>query len=396
MRPGCDRAAGLALAAHLAAAALAGPAVTRAGAETRIFPNGFPADRNFFPIGVWLQQPENAAAFKAMGVNTFVGLWHPPTPERLALLEAHGLYLVVAPTPEALALKASPVIRGWMHIDEPDNAQADGRGGYGDCVLPEALVQRYREMRAQDPTRPIYLGFGQGVANPYWTGRGPRCGAIAPQQYYGAASRAADIVAFDIYPVAEARQPHVMGRLQLVGQGVRNLKRWAPPGTPVWADIETTHINNSVRRPTPKEVASEVWMAIINGATGIDYFVHEWRPSFREDGVFRYPDVVEEIRRLNAQIQDLAPFLNGPTIENEVTVDARAEIARMVKREGGTTYIFAANMEKRPTRARVAVGSAAPARAVVVGENRSVNLVDGAFEDRFGEYEVHIYRLRSE
>jgi hypothetical protein len=137
-------------------------------------------------------------------------------------------------------------------------------------------------------------------------------------------------------------------------------------------------------------------MAIINGATGIDYFVHEWRPSFREDGVFRYPDVVAEIRRLNAQIQVLAPFLNGPTIDNEVTVDARAEIAHMVKRAGDTTYVFAVNMEKRPTRARIAVRSEAPARAVVVGENRTVNLVDGAFEDRFGEYEVHIYRLRSE
>jgi hypothetical protein len=396
MRPGCDWAARLALAAHLAAAALVGPAVTRAGAETRVFPNGLPTDRSFFPIGVWMQQPQNAAAFKAMGVNTFVGLWQPPTAERLALLQAHGLHVIVEQGPEALALKASPVIRAWMHIDEPDNAQADGKGGFGDCLLPEAIVQRYQEMRTLDATRPVYLGFGQAVANPYWFGRGRKCSAIAPEEYYRAASKGADIVAFDIYPVAEARQPHVMGRLQLVGQGVRNLKRWAPAGTPVWADIETTHINNPARRPTPKEVASEVWMAIINGATGIDYFVHEWKPSVREDAVFRYPDVVEELRRLNAQIQDLAPLLNGPTIENEVTVEARAEIAHMVKREGAATYIFAVNMEKRLTHAKVTIGSEAPAQIVVVGENRTVDAVNGAFEDRFGEYEVHIYRLRSE
>jgi hypothetical protein len=106
--------------------------------------------------------------------------------------------------------------------------------------------------------------------------------------------------------------------------------------------------------------------------------------------------VVEEVRRLNAQIQDLAPFLNGPTIENEVTVEARAEIAHMVKREGAATYIFAVNMEKRLTHAKVTIGSEAPAQVVVVGENRTVDVANGAFEDRFGEYEVHIYRLRTE
>jgi hypothetical protein len=396
MRPVYNWTARLVLAGHLAAVVVLGPAASQVSAETRGFPNGLPSDRSFFPIAVWLQQPENAAAFKAIGINTFVGLWHTPTPERLAHLEADGLHLIVAQTPEALALKQSRVIRGWMHIDEPDNAQPDGKGGHGDCVLPDALVQRYQEMRAHDPTRPVYLGFGQGVANPYWFGRGRTCSAIPPETYYGAASKGADIVAFDIYPVAEARQPHIAGRLQLVGQGVKNLKRWAPPGTPIWADIETTHIKNPVRRPTPEEVRSEVWMAIVNGATGIDYFVHEWTPSFREDAVFRYPDVVEEIRRLNAQIQDLAPILNGPMIENEVTIEARAEIAHMVKREGATTYIFAVNMEKRPTRAKVAIRSEAPAQAVVVGENRTVDFTDGAFEDRFGEYEVHIYRLRSE
>src|SRR5262245_9789461 len=368
----------------------------QAHADSQTFPNALPTDRSFFPIAVWLQQPHSAAQFKAIGINTFVALARPPTSAMLAQLEAVGIYLIVEQTPEALQLKHSPTIRGWIHVDEPDNAQPDGRGGHGDCILPDDLVRRYEEMRARDATRPVFVTFGQGVANPTWVGRGRKCGAITPEQYYKAASRGADVVAFDIYPVADTRHPHVMGRLDYVGRGVRNLKQWVPAGTPIWADIETTHINNTVRRPMPQEVYSEVWIALINGAVGINYFVHEWTPSFREDAVFRYPDVVTEIKRLNAQIKDFAPLINSPTIENEVTMQAPAEVAYMVKRDIRMTYLFAVNMQNRTTRTKVSTRSKEPRLALVVGENRNVELVNGSFEDRFLAYEVHIYRWQTE
>lgn len=359
----------------------------------RSFTKGLPTDPNFFPIAVWLQQPQNAAAFKAIGINTFVGLSHPPTAAGLAQLESHGIYLVLEQTPEALAQMDSQVIRGWLHIDEPDNAQPDGKGGHGDCLFPKEIIRRYDEMRSRDATRPVYLGFGQGVANPYWIGRGVKCSAIAPAEYYKHASLGADIVAFDIYPVAEVRQAHVMGRLELVGRGVKNLKQWAPPGTPVWADIETTHIYNPTRRPMPNEIYSEVWIAIINGANGINYFVHEWKPSFQEDGVFRYRDSVAEIMRINKQIQKFAPLLNSPTIQDAANIQAPLEIAHMVKQDGSATYIFAANMENKVAKARVSISHPVKGRASVLGEGRMIELSEGAFEDEFRGYQVHIYQL---
>ena len=42
------------------------------------------ATPTFFPIGVWLQNPRNAAAFRAIGINTYVGLWNAPTNDDLA------------------------------------------------------------------------------------------------------------------------------------------------------------------------------------------------------------------------------------------------------------------------------------------------------------------------
>jgi hypothetical protein len=357
------------------------------------FANGFPTNANFFPVGVWLQHPRNAAAYSAMGINTYVGLWRHPTEAQLSQLEQHGLYLIVEQTLNARALRNAHVIRAWLQADEPDNAQANGVGGYGDCILPERVVDRYREMRAFDATRPVFLNFGQAVANPEWFGRGAKCSQIVPEAYYRPASRGADIVSFDIYPAAEERQAHVMGTLELVGKGVANLKQWSQPGQPVWAAIETTHINHPSRRPLPHEVRSEVWMALVHGANGIFYFVHEWQPSFREDGVFRYPDIVREITRLNEQVRRLAPVLNTATLPGRVTVQAGVRIATMVKRHGDAYYVFAVNMEKRPAKARLLLTGIAGPHAVVLGEDRVVKLEAGAISDEFEGYGVRLYKI---
>jgi hypothetical protein len=381
------------LVAFASTALFAQPMERRVGGEPQRFANGFPSDATFFPIAVWLQQTSRAPAYRAIGINTFVALSQPPTPADLARLQRQGLFLIAEQVPAALAFKQSQVIRAWMHIDEPDNAQALPGGGHGECISPEDLLRRYDEMRSLDPTRPVYLGFGQAVANPRWFGRGPKCSAVAPEEYYARASRAANIVAFDIYPVAEFRQPHVTSRLDLVGRGVANLKRWAPAGTPVWADIETTHINHPTRRPLPEEIYNEVWIAIINGAQGITYFVHEWKPSFREDGVLRYPDTVDELGRINAQIASLAPVLNSATVSSTVSVDAPVEIATMVKRQGGETYLFAINMERRAAEAKLALAGVGAIHALVLGEDRTVELKGGIIVDRFGAYTVHIYKI---
>jgi hypothetical protein len=239
----------------------------------------------------------------------------------------------------------------------------------------------------------VFLNFGQAVANSKWFGRGSKCSQIAPEAYYRPASRGADIVSFDIYPAAEERQAHVKGKLELVGKGVANLKQWSQPGQPVWAAIETTHINHPSRRPLPHEVRSEVWMALINGSNGIFYFVHEWQPSFREDAVFRYPDTVREITLVNEQIRQLAPVLNSSTPTNRVTVEAPVEIATLVKRHGEATYVFAVNMEKKPAKARLLISGLAGPSAVVLGEDRAVRLEDGAIRDEFGDYGVHLYKI---
>jgi len=121
--------------------------------------NGPPHNANFFPIAVWLQNPRNAEKYKMAGINTYVGLWRGPTEEQLAELKKAGMKVICHQNKTALKHADDPTIIGWMHGDEPDNAQSLGRGkGYGPPILPEKIIEDYRNIKAKDPTRPVLLG----------------------------------------------------------------------------------------------------------------------------------------------------------------------------------------------------------------------------------------------
>jgi hypothetical protein len=62
------------------------------------------------------------------------------------------------------------MIKGWLHDDEPDNAQPIGFGLHGSCIPAIEVVRRTQEMKARDSTRPVVINFGQGIANEFWRG----------------------------------------------------------------------------------------------------------------------------------------------------------------------------------------------------------------------------------
>ena len=99
-----------------------------------------------------------------------------------------------------LAHRGDPTIIGWMHGDEPDNAQPlpAPATGYGPCIPPAQIVADYARLRAADPTRPILLNLGQGVANDSWIGRGSGAKLTDYETYV----KGGDLISFDVYPVA--------------------------------------------------------------------------------------------------------------------------------------------------------------------------------------------------
>ena len=350
--------------------------------------NGFPVDANFFPIGVWMQSPIRAASYKAIGINTFVGLWEGPTEQQLAALARQDMYVVAEQNDVGLKSVNRHVIKAWMQQDEPDNAQPIGLGLYGTCIAASEVTRRTREIKAADPTRPVMLNFGQGVANEYWQGRG-KCNG--DYRYYDVAINGADILSYDIYPVGSST-PQVKGKLEYVARGVTNLIKRATAEQSIWMALETTALDPA-RRPTPAEVRAEVWMALIHGATGILYFVHEFRPQFREDAIFRYPDIVDEVTRTNHLIKSLAPVLNSPSLNGTIRISSKTPIATMEKVYENKIYIFAVAMQNYPSTVRIMADDLHDATARVIGENCSLAVSQGIFEDQFEGYGVHLYEV---
>ena len=353
------------------------------------------ADENFFPIAVWLQSPANAARYRELGINLYVGLWNGPTAEQLAQLERAGMPVVCEQNTFALTQRTNSLIVAWMHGDEPDNAQSLGRGkGYGPPILPSVIREDYLRIRAADPTRPVLLNLGQGVAWDDYIGRGVRRNHPEDYPEYLAGC---DIASFDIYPAVHD-SPAVAGRLEFVARGVERLVGWSAGRKRVWNCLECTRIGNEKTKPTPAQVRSEVWMSLIRGSRGLIYFVHQFQPVFREAALLDDPEMMAAVTALNRQIRELAPVLNGPDVRDGFRLETAASedsIAWMQKRRGDEVYLLAVNLSPKPTRGTLAWTAVPGSPEVeVLGESRRLVLENGRFSDAFAGYEPHLYRFR--
>ncbi|HEV2472994.1 MAG TPA: hypothetical protein VGS41_10035, partial [Chthonomonadales bacterium] len=349
----------------------------------------------YFPIAVWLQDPAEAPKYKDAGFNLYVGLWQGPTERQLATLKAAGMKVFCEQNAVGLAHRTDPdsPIVGWMHNDEPDNAQpvtdpATGKQSYGPCVPPEKIVAEYRAMQRADPTRPIMLNLGQGVANDDWIGRGNG----ARLSDYATYVKGADIVSFDVYPVA-GLGPDGADLLWYVPKGVDRLRNWCAAGQRVWNCIECTNIGGE-GKATPAQVRAEVWMSIVHGSRGLIYFVHQFKPNFDEHALLDDPAMLAAVTGINRQISALAPVINSPDVQTMRFAQGQPAIDAVVKRWRRATYLFAVAMRNRPASAHFQIGGIAPVEAAqVIGERRSVPVRNGAFQDTFAAYGVHLYRI---
>jgi hypothetical protein len=335
--------------------------------------NGPSRGVGFFPIAVWLQNPRNAKQYKDAGFNTYVGLWKGPTEKQLSELKKAGMKVICHQNEVGLRHIDDPAIIGWMHGDEPDNAQSLGQGrGYGPPILPKKIVDDYLKIRAADPTRPVLLN-------------------LYPEYVKGC-----DIASFDIYPAAHSK-PQVSGNLWYVAKGVDRLVKWTRGDKVVWNCIECTRIQNPTNKATPHQVRCEVWMSIIHGSMGLIYFVHEWKPRFNESALLNDKEMLSAVTEINQQIIHLAPVLNSPPVKNAVSVSSTNEsvpVSVMTRRYEAATYLFAVGMRSGETTAIFTVPGRTGVNTVeVLGENRTILSKDGVFKDRFEPWDVHLYRI---
>ena len=356
--------------------------------------NGPSHDAQFFPIGVWLQDPKKARHYLDAGFNTYIGLWKGPTESQLAELKEAGMKVVCHQNRTGLRHVNDPTIIGWMHGDEPDNAKSLGTGkGYGPPILPKSIIQEYAKMRANDPSRPVLLNLGQGVAWDNWHGRGVRTNHPEDYPEY---VKGCDIASFDIYPVVHSK-PEVSGKLWYLARGVKRLREWTGGKKVVWNCIECTRIKNPTTKPTPQQVRSEVWMSLIHGSMGLIYFVHEWKPKFNDSALLSDKVMLQAVRAINRQVTALAPVLNSPTIQRAARASSDSKdvpIAIMMKQYEGSKYLFAVGMSNGTSSATFIIQGLQGRREVeVLGENRTLYSMNGIFSDGFEPYDVHLYKI---
>jgi hypothetical protein len=359
------------------------------------------ADPSFFPIAVWLQDPSQAGRYKQAGINLYVGLWRGPTEAQLRDLKTAGMPVICGQNKVGLAHRDDPIIVGWMHGDEPDNAQAivdraTGKRRYGPPIPPSRIAAQYRALSTADPTRPIMLNLGQGVANDEWVGRGPG----ASLDDYPAYVQGADIVSFDVYPVAGLDRPNGADFLWYVPKGVDRLIKWTGGRQRVWNCIECTHIGNQRAKASPHQVRAEVWMALVHGSRGLIYFVHQFQPRFNEHALLDDPEMLAAVTAINIQIRELAPVLNGadcPGIALVRSSNSKVPIDIVTKPHSSKVYVFAVGMRNAPSQGSFEIkGLPGAAKAEVLGEGRSIEIKNGRFDDAFRPYDVHLYSISSQ
>jgi len=353
-------------------------------------------DPDFFPIAVWLQSPNNINDYKDLGINMFVGIWGGLDQEKLNVFKNAGVKVICDQNEFGLQNLNEKTIYAWMHGDEPDNAQwNNSTKTYDPCIDPARIINDYIKIKENDPSRPVYLNLGRGVSATKWIGRGECSGKtdmykVSEEGYL----KGCDIASFDIYPV-NSSEPEVKDSLWYVAKGIDNLHEWSDYEKPVWCWIETTKIGKgSDRKPTSAEVKSQVWMALIHGASGFGYFCHSFYPDFVEAGLLKDTEMVKGVKEINQQITALARVLNSSTLNNFATVSSsntKVPVDILAKDSGEADYIFSVAMKPGATTATFNIEKGK--RIEVIGENRTIKVKNGKFSDDFSDYAVHLYKI---
>ena len=128
------------------------------------------------------------------------------------------------------------------------------------------------------------------------------------------------------------------------------ISQWCQDSKPVWVHLETGTIASPDAAATPEQVKAEVWMAIIHGASGIDYFVHQFKPKFNEHALLDNPAMLAAVTTVNKRITSLARVLNSETVVDGVVVEStnpKTPVHAMVKRKDGATYVSRGDVLRR-------------------------------------------------
>ncbi|NUP99212.1 MAG: hypothetical protein HUU35_05060, partial [Armatimonadetes bacterium] len=252
---------------------------------------------------------------------------------------------------EVEAVRDHPALLCYYLADEPE---LQG-------IPPERLAKAYQFIRALDPYHPCTQVFANR--------------SKAPDYLAGM-----DIIMADPYPIP--RQPVTevaLATQQMEATTGQALPLWIVPqmfGGGEWWE----------REPSPQEERVMTYLALIHGATGIQYFIRE-RAHVRP-----LPLLLNEVRALAAEAAELSPALLS-RLPRPAVRGGSAEVHAAAWRTAEGIYVLAANTANRPLPLELTVEGAPEGKAEVLFEHREVVVSEGVVSDLIDAFGSRAYRL---
>ena len=139
-------------------------------------------------------------------------------------------------------------------------------------------------------------------------------------------------------------------------------------------------------------------MSLIKGSRGIIYFVHQFKPNFKEASLLDDLELLEAVTRLNRQITELAPVLNSPSLLNVVAIESDSEktpLDIMCKRYANSLYVFIANVgpENSVAKLRLLNPVSASTHAREIENGSEVTIRDSIINLEMAGYGIILYRI---
>ena len=158
--------------------------------------------------------------------------------------------------------------------------------------------------------------------------------------------------------------------------------------------------------PTRDQIYAMSFASIIHGAHGITWYTYggyfDKRYNDTNEGMNSTPGRWKDMSELATWIAELSPALVERTGAQPPPAEILAgpqkdpfgknpSVTALLKRHGDETYLLTVNAAPERVRARFVLADV-PASATVMRENRTIATANGALEDDFAPFAVHIYR----
>ena len=246
-----------------------------------------------------------------------------------------------------------PALLAWYISDEPT----------GNKVEPETLEEIYKVIKETDPWHPVSIVF------------------MAPFLSARKYEKAVDIVMADPYPIPDLPASMVGDvTLKLINEFHGKKPVWIVPqvfgGGELWS-----------REPTIQEIRSMTYQSVINGATGIQYFVRH--------GLNSFPKSVSawgECGKMAIEIAELTPWLLSEEQANQVQSFSKNIIVSS-KLHNGQLVVLAVNKINEPQRIDIAISGIGNSRAKVIFENRTITVNSGIISDQLPSFGSQVYLI---